>query len=158
MSTELIPAGIAEGSDEVGALWERLSHTDWNSNAAAYATAVDARRIMAMAGTNQKAFAAECKTRRIAGFGSQASVRRRIRWAKLHETLWRALVLPEQVFIPESVLRPLFDGKIARAEHLALVAELFGPYLSAEERRSVGQLDRGRHVGPSGTARPRDQL
>jgi hypothetical protein len=132
--TAVIPAGMA--TDDLAALWERLSSTDWNSSTAAYMTACDARRIIALTGMTQKAFAAECKARRIAGFGSQASVSRRIRWAELHEALWEAGILPEGVLIPEAVMRPLFDGKLSKADQIRHIAELFGPYLSEADKRA----------------------
>ena len=149
---DLIPAGIASvvppsdsGRNEggpVGALWERLTRTDWSSSAAAYLTATDARRIITLTGMTIKAFAAECNGRRIAGFGSQSSVSRRLRWAELHDQLWEAGVLPRNVFVSEAASRPLFDGKLTAVQRLKLLAELFGSHLSDEEkRRLAGKLN-----------------
>lgn len=148
-STELIPAGITtpalaadsarNGSDEVGALWERISKADWSSNMAAYVTAADALRIIDLTKMTHKAFAAECRMRKIAGFGSQASVTRRLRWAVLHDAMWAMGTLPQGVFISEAASRPLFDAKLklTKKQRLELLAELFGPHMTDEQKAKL---------------------
>lgn len=141
--TALIPAGMPVAGtspgtgDGIDALWQRLARADWSSSAAAYATAADARQIIDRTRMTLGAFAAECSVRRIAGFGSQASVSRRLRWAGLHDGLWDAGILPPGVFLPESVTRPLFDGKLTPVRRLELLAELFGPHLDDEQKRRL---------------------
>jgi len=137
---DMIPAGTdsaRNGDDRIGRLWEKLSRADWSSSAAAYMTAMDARRIIEMTGMTLAAFAAECSARRISGFGSQASVSRRLRWAILHDELWTAGTLPQGVFLAESVTRPLFDGKLSQVDRLRLLAELFGPHMTDDQKRDL---------------------
>lgn len=137
-----IPNGIdhVEDSDHtLDSLWNRLRRADWSSNAAAYATASDARRIIELTGMTEAAFAAECKARRINGFGSQGSVSRRLRWAQLHDDLWQAGILPAQVFLSEAATRPLFDGHLSKLDRLRLLSELFDPYLSDQQRRDLAE-------------------
>jgi len=125
--------------DGVGQLWQELRLADWSSNEAAYATAGVARRIITGTPMTIAAFAAECARRHISGFGSQASVSRRLRWADLHDDLWAAGILPRTVFLTESATRPLFDGKLKKADRLRLLAELFGPHLSDEAKRKLAE-------------------
>ena len=143
---EVIPAGIQVGTshtdsdgNDLDQLWADLGRADWSSSAAAYITALAARRIIEQTGMTHKAFAAECRQRHIAGFGSQGSVSRRLRWAEMHDDLWAAGILPAQVFIPEAASRPLFDGKLTKRQRLELLAELFGPYMTDEQRRAFAE-------------------
>ena len=140
-----IPAGIIPGENQqdghspLSELWDQLRRGDWSSSAAAYATAVVARGIIEMTGVTIKAFAAECKTRHISGWGSQGAVSRRLRWALLHDSLWEKGILPPGVFLSESATRPLFDGKLTEADRLRLLAELFGPFLTDEQKRDLAE-------------------
>ncbi len=146
-ATDLIPAGIpvvippphsgrndGDGGDD---LWTELARGDWSSSAAAYATATVARRIIDGTPMTVAAFAGECKRRNITGWQSQGSVSRRLRWATLHDDCWTAGILPAGVFLSESATRPLFDGKLTKAGRLKLLAELFGPHLSGEQKRCL---------------------
>jgi hypothetical protein len=125
--------------NELDRLWQKLSRADWSSSSAAYATACDARQIIAETGMTLGAFASECKIRRISGFGSQPSVSRRLRWAELHDQLWDAGILPRDVFISEAASRPLFDGKLTDGDRLKLLADLFAPYLSEDQKQHLAE-------------------
>lgn len=120
-----------------GGLWAELARGDWSSSTAAYATAAVARRIIHDTPMTAAAFAAECKRRNITGWQSQGSVSRRLRWAALHDECWANGILPASVFLSEAATRPLFDGKLTKAERLKLLGELFGPHLSDEQKRQL---------------------
>ena len=124
-----------DGQD--GDLWAELAHGDWSSSAAAYATATTARRILGRYQMTRTAFAAECKRKGITGWQSQGSVSRRLRWADLHDKAWEAGILPRDVFLSEAATRPLFDGKLTPAQRIQLLAELFGPHLTEEQKRKL---------------------
>jgi hypothetical protein len=146
-AANLIPAGIPvaipppdsgrNDSGEGDDLWTQLARGDWSSSAAAYATATVARQIIDSTPMTVAAFAGECKRRNITGWQSQGSVSRRLRWASLHDECWTTGILPPGVFLSESATRPLFDGKLTRAQRLQLLAELFGPHLTDEQKRKL---------------------
>lgn len=118
-------------------LWIQLARGDWSSSAAAYATACVARQIITDTPMTVAAFAAECKRRNITGWQSQGSVSRRLRWADLHDQCWLSGILPSGVFLSEAATRPLFDGKLTKAQRLQLLADLFGPHLTEEQKRKL---------------------
>jgi hypothetical protein len=132
----VIPNGKQQQGDEPG-LWDRLAAGDLSVSSRAYETAQVAQRIIETTGMTIAAFAAECRQRRISGWGSQGSVSRRLRWAALHDALWTAGILPRGVFLSESATRPLFGGKLSEADRLRLLAELFAPYLSEQDRADL---------------------
>jgi hypothetical protein len=120
-----------------GDLWAELARGDWTNSATAYATAAVARQIITDTPMTVTAFAAECKRRNITGWQSQGSVSRRLRWAALHDECWTAGILPRGAFLSESATRPLFDGKLTPAQRLKLLADLFGPHLTEEQKRKL---------------------
>jgi hypothetical protein len=146
-TTALIPTGNASivprpdsaRTDDAGTgdLWAELARGDWSSSVAAYATATVARQIIDSTPMTAAAFAAECKRRNITGWQSQGSVSRRLRWAALHDGCWLAGILPMGVFLSESATRPLFDGKLTKDQRLQLLADLFGPHPSEDQKRKL---------------------
>jgi hypothetical protein len=119
----------------LGALWEQLSAADWSNNSAAYATAIAARRIIERASLTIAAFASECRSRRISGFGSQGAVSRRLRWADLHDELWAKGILPAGAFISEDATRPLYDRRLRNVDRLKALGAVFAPYMGDDARR-----------------------
>lgn len=114
-----------------------LARIDVSVSARAYEGAVVARRVIGRRGLTLEEFALECKEKGITGWRSQGSVSRRLRWAEFHEQAWDEGILPRGVFLSESATRPLFDGKTSAADRLRLLAELFAPHMTEEQKRKL---------------------